>query len=105
MIGRFLGRYHVVEQLGEGGAGVVYRAEDPRLGRDVAIKVLNQRALGDQAASVRFRQEARSLSRLLHPNIATLFDFDSQDGTDFLVLEFVPGETLAQTLRHGPLPE
>jgi eukaryotic-like serine/threonine-protein kinase len=105
MIGRFLGRYQLLEQLGEGGAGLVYRAEDPRLGRDVAIKVLNQRALGDQAASARFRQEARSLSRLLHPNIATLFDFDSQDGTDFLVLEFVPGETLAQTLRHGPLPE
>src|SRR5215469_966218 len=105
MIGRALGRYRIVEQLGEGGTGIVYRAEDPRLERTVAIKVLQESALRDERALSRFRQEARSLSRLLHPNIATLFDFDSDQGCDFLVLEYVAGETLAQTLAHGPLPE
>ena len=105
MIGRTLGRYQILEQLGQGGAGIVYRAEDPRLGRSVAIKVLQEHALRDERALSRFRQEARSLSRLLHPNIATLFDFDSHQGCDFIVLEYVAGETLAQTLTHGRLPE
>jgi eukaryotic-like serine/threonine-protein kinase len=105
VIGETLGRYRIVEALGEGGMGVVYRAEDPRLERDVALKVLKRDALEDSAAKQRFRQEARALSRLLHPNIATLFDFDSQDGVDFLVLEFVAGETLAQSLSGGALPE
>src|SRR5215472_13583601 len=105
MIGRTLGSYRIVQQLGRGGAGIVYRAEDPRLGRDVAIKVLHEQALRDERALARFRQEARSLSRLLHPNIATLFDFDSHEGCDFIVLEYVPGETLAEMLAHGPLPE
>src|SRR5215471_14797732 len=105
MIGQTLGRYRIIEQLGRGGAGIVYRAEDPRLGRSVAIKVLHDQGLRDERALSRFRQEARSLSRLLHPNIATLFDFDSQEDCDFIVLEYVAGETLAQTLAHGPLPE
>jgi eukaryotic-like serine/threonine-protein kinase len=105
VIGRTLGRYRIVESLGEGGMGVVYRAEDPRLERDVALKVLKSDALEDSAAKQRFRQEARALSRLLHPHIATLFDFDSEDGVDFLVLEFVPGETLAKSLSGGALPE
>ena len=105
MIGQSLGRYRIVEQLGRGGAGIVYRADDPRLGRSVAIKVLHDQGLRDERALSRFRQEARSLSRLLHPNIATLFDFDSHQGCDFIVLEYVAGETLAQTLAHGPLPE
>jgi len=105
MIGQTLGRYHILEQLGQGGAGIVYRAEDPRLGRSVAIKVLQEHALRDERARSRFRQEARSLSRLLHPNIATLFDFDSHQGCDFIVLEYVAGETLAQILSHGPVPE
>ena len=105
MIGRSLGRYRIVEELGKGGIGIVYRAEDPRLGRNVAIKVLQEHALQDAHAHSRFRQEARSLSRLLHPNIATLFDFDSHDGCDFIVLEYVPGETLAAMLMRGALPE
>jgi len=105
MIGQTLGRYRIVERLGEGGMGVVFRAEDPRLERDVALKVLKPNALHDEDAKRRFRLEARALSRLLHPNIATLFDFDSDAGVDFLVLEFVPGESLARTLRNGPLPE
>jgi serine/threonine protein kinase len=84
---RTFGRYRIVEALGEGGMGVVYRAEDPRLERTVAIKVLRPDTIRDATAQERFRQEARALSRLLHPNIATLFDFDTQDGIEFLVLE------------------
>jgi serine/threonine protein kinase len=105
MIGRTLGRYRIVEQLGEGGSGTVYRAEDPRLERDVAIKVLRANAFDDERARERFRREARALSRLLHPNISTLFDLDADKGQDFIVLEFVPGETLARVLRDGPIPE
>jgi serine/threonine protein kinase/tetratricopeptide (TPR) repeat protein len=105
MIGQTLGRYRIVECLGEGGMGVVFRAEDPRLERDVALKILKQDALDDEDSKRRFRLEARALSRLLHPNIATLFDFDSDRGVDFLVLEFVAGESLARTLANGPLPE
>jgi serine/threonine protein kinase/tetratricopeptide (TPR) repeat protein len=105
MIGRTLGRYRIVEHLGQGGMGTVYRAEDPRLERDVALKVLREDVLRDEAARRRFRQEARALSRLLHPNIATLFDLDSEGDVDFLVLEFVEGETLAASLASGPLPE
>jgi len=105
MLGQTLGRYRIVEHLGEGGMGVVFRAEDPRLERDVALKVLKPDALHDEDSRRRFRLEARALSRLLHPNIATLFDFDSDEGVDFLVLEFVPGESLARTLANGPLPE
>src|ERR1700693_422964 len=85
--------------------GVVFRAEDPRLERDVALKILKQDALHDEDSKRRFRLEARALSRLPHPNIATLCDFDSDKGVDFLVLEFVPGESLARTLGNGPLPE
>lgn len=105
MIGQTLGRYRIVERLGEGGMGVVYRAEDPRLERDVALKVLKADALHDEESKRRCRLEARALSRLLHPNIATLFDFDSDRGMDFLVLEFVAGESLSRSLAGGPLPE
>jgi eukaryotic-like serine/threonine-protein kinase len=105
MLGQMLGRYRIVELLGEGGMGVVFRAEDPRLERDVALKVLKPDALHDEDSKRRFRLEARALSRLLHPNIATLFDFDSDGDVDFLVLEFVPGESLGRTLANGPLPE
>jgi TolB-like protein len=85
--------------------GVVFRAEDPRLEREVAIKILKRDSLHDEDSKRRFRLEARALSRLLHPNIATLFDFDSDGGVDFLVLEFVAGESLARMLANGPLPE
>jgi serine/threonine-protein kinase len=100
-----LGRYRILAPLGAGGMGEVYRAEDPRLEREVALKVIRQDALRDESARRRLRQEARALSRLLHPHIATLFDFDHEGGVEFLVLELVPGETLAQLLASGPLPE
>ena len=76
--GRTLGRYRIVEQLGAGGMGVVYRARDERLERDVALKLLPAGTLADEAARKRFRQEALALSQLNHPNIATIYDFDSQ---------------------------
>ena len=105
--GSALGRYQIVERLGEGGMGTVYRAVDPRLERDVALKVL--RAEADPALREehrrRLRLEARALSRLLHPNIATLFDLDTDGEQDFLVLEYVPGRTLADLVADGPLPE
>jgi len=105
--GAALGRYQIVERLGDGGMGVVYRASDPRLERDVALKVLHadpDPTRRDEHRR-RLRQEARALSRLLHPNIATLFDLDSADGVDFLVMEYVPGHTLARLLAAGALPE
>jgi len=105
MIGTTLGRYRILDRLGEGGMGTVYRALDERLEREVAIKVLRDDLLRDDSARRRFRHEARALSRLNHPGIATLFDFDAQDGVDYLVLEFVPGETLAAALASGALPE
>ena len=100
-----LGRYRIEEQIGAGGMGVVYRARDQRLDRDVALKVLPPGSLADQASRSRFRKEALALSRLTHPNIAVLHDFDTLDDTDFLVMELVPGVTLEEKLVAGPLDE
>ena len=105
MIGRTLSRYQLVEQLGQGGMGVVYRAHDPHLERDVALKVLPEGAVADEESRARFRREALALSSLSHPGIGTAFDFDRQDGVDFLVMEYVPGTTLAERLAAGPLEE
>jgi len=105
MIGRTLGHYRVVEKIGAGGMGEVYRARDERLERDVAVKVLPAGTLADEAARKRFRKEALALSKLNHPNIATIFDFDTQQGVDYLVMEHISGETLADKLKAGPLPE
>jgi TolB-like protein len=105
MIGTRLSRYKIEEQIGAGGMGVVYRAHDERLGRDVALKVLPTGALVDEVARKRFRKEALTLSQLNHPSIATIYDFDSADGIEFLVMELIPGESLDQKLAAGPLPE
>ncbi|MCG6925644.1 MAG: serine/threonine protein kinase, partial [Acidobacteria bacterium] len=105
MIGRTLLHYRIVEPLGAGGMGEVYRARDEKLGRDVAVKVLPADALTDEAARRRFHKEAEALVRLSHPHIATLFDVDSADGTDFIVMEVVPGPTLKERLQEGPLRE
>ncbi|HKQ56769.1 MAG TPA: protein kinase [Candidatus Eisenbacteria bacterium] len=105
MIGTTLSRYQILEQIGAGGMGVVYRARDERLMRDVALKVLNAGLLSDEAARKRFRREALVLSQISHPSIAVLYDFDSHDGTDFLVMEFIPGATLDQRVSRGPIPE
>ena len=106
MIGRELKQYRIVEAIGAGGMGEVYRAHDTKLDRDVALKVLPLGSLADENARKRFRKEALALSRLSHPHIASLHDFDtSEDGTDFLVMELVTGPSLDAKLRRGPLPE
>jgi serine/threonine protein kinase/Tfp pilus assembly protein PilF len=105
MIGRQLSHYRIVEQIGAGGMGVVYRAHDEQLDRDVAIKLLPPGSLADEASHRRFRKEALSLARLNHPNIATVHEFGSQDGIDFLVIEYIAGITLDVKLARGPLPE
>ncbi|HXJ07068.1 MAG TPA: protein kinase [Candidatus Acidoferrum sp.] len=105
MIGQTIGHYEVIEKIGAGGMGVVYRARDERLNRDVALKVLPPGKLGDDAPRKRFRKEALALAKLNHPNIGTVYDFDTQDEIDFLVMEYIPGETLCQRLAKGTLPE
>jgi serine/threonine protein kinase/tetratricopeptide (TPR) repeat protein len=103
--GQVLGHYRVMERIGGGGMGVVFRAHDERLNRDVALKVLPAGSLSDESARKRFRKEALTLSRLNHPNIETVYDFDTQDGVDFLVMELIAGATLDRRLSGGPLPE
>jgi TolB-like protein/Tfp pilus assembly protein PilF/tRNA A-37 threonylcarbamoyl transferase component Bud32 len=105
MIGRKLGHYTIVDVVGSGGMGEVYRARDERLERDVAVKVLRPGALADETARRRFRREALALSRINHPHIATVHDFDTDEQLDFLVMELVAGRPLTDRLASGPLPE
>ena len=105
MVGQSLSHYRILEKLGGGGMGVVYRAHDERLDRDVALKVLPAGMLADETARNRFRREALTLSQLNHPNIAVVHDFDSENGVDFLTMEYVVGETLAAKVAAGFLPE
>ena len=102
--GTQLGPYQIINPLGAGGMGEVYRARDSRLGRDVAIKILPKEMSADPARKQRFEREAKTISSLNHPNICTLHDVGSQDGVDYLVMECVEGETLAKRLEKGPLP-
>jgi TolB-like protein/Flp pilus assembly protein TadD len=102
--GTNLARYRLVSKIGRGGMGEVWKAHDAHLDREVAVKVLAPGALDDGPARERFRREAHVLSRLSHPGVATIFDFDTQGGTDFLVMEYVPGGTLESRIAGGPLP-
>src|SRR5229473_917575 len=102
--GTKLGPYEIVAPLGAGGMGEVYRAKDTRLGRDVAIKVLPSNVSSDEEKRQRFEREARTISSLNHPNICALYDVGNQDGVEYLVLEYVEGETLEKRLEKGPLP-
>jgi serine/threonine protein kinase/Tol biopolymer transport system component len=105
LIGRQLGHYQVISLLGVGGMGEVYEALDTKLGRDVAIKVLPERFSSDSERLARFQREARLLAALNHPNIATIHGLEQSDGIHYLVMELVPGETLAEkTKREGALP-
>jgi serine/threonine protein kinase/tetratricopeptide (TPR) repeat protein len=105
ILGRTVSHYRILEKIGAGGMGVVYRARDEQLERDVALKVLPPGTLSNDSARRHFRKEALALAKLNHPNIETVYEFGSQEGTDFLVLEYVPGRTLTQKLASGPLLE
>jgi Tol biopolymer transport system component len=102
--GTKLGPYEIQSPLGAGGMGEVYRARDTRLDRTVAVKILPSHLSENPEARQRFEREARTISSLNHPNICTLHDVGHQDGTDYLVMEYLEGETLADRLRRGPLP-
>ncbi len=102
--GTKLGPYEILAPLGAGGMGEVYRARDTRLGRDVAVKILSTHLSFDPGLKQRFEREARAVCLLTHPNICCLYDIGSQDGTDFIVMEYLEGETLADRLSTGPVP-
>jgi eukaryotic-like serine/threonine-protein kinase len=104
MIGTTLSHYRILEKLGEGGMGVVYKARDLRLDRFVCIKVLRAEQLKDESRKQRLVQEAKSASSLNHPNIITIHEIDRADGTDFIVMEFVAGKTLHQLIPSSGLP-
>src|SRR5882672_9905755 len=101
--GTKLGPYEILTPLGAGGMGEVYRARDTRLERTVAIKVLPPHLSDDATLRQRFEREAKAISSLNHPHICVLHDVGRQDGTDFLVMEYLEGETLAKRLEKGPL--
>jgi predicted Ser/Thr protein kinase len=101
--GTLLGRYRMIEQLGAGGMGVVYRAQDEKLDRVVAVKVVAPGVLTSNDARDRFRREALALARLNHPHIAALYDVGEQDGVDYIVMECVQGQSLRTALQGGPL--
>src|SRR5271167_3185915 len=103
--GTKLGSYEVIAQIGAGGMGEVYRAHDTKLGRDVAIKVLPEAFAYDAERLSRFQREAKMLAALNHPNIATIYGLEQSGGTSYLVMELVPGETLADRIkREGAVP-
>ena len=102
--GRRLGHYEILMPLGAGGMGEVYKARDPRLDRIVAIKVLPEHTAGNADLQERMAREAKAISSLNHPNICTLFDIGHEEGRDFLVMEYLEGETLAERLVKARSP-
>jgi serine/threonine protein kinase/tetratricopeptide (TPR) repeat protein len=104
-IGALLGHYRILEEIGHGGMGVVFRAHDERLKREVAVKILPSRVFTSESARKRFQREARVLAKLNHSNVAMAFDYGQEDGVDYLVTEYVGGLTLDAKLADGPLPE
>jgi serine/threonine protein kinase/Tol biopolymer transport system component len=104
MIGKALGTFTLKAQIGKGGMGEVYRAKDQKLGRDVAIKVLPEEFAKDADRVARFQREAKLLASLNHPNIAAIYGLEESNGTHFLVLELIEGDTLADRIKRGPVP-
>ncbi len=104
MIGENISHYNVLEKIGQGGMGTVYRAQDTTLDREVAIKVLPEQFTQDPQRLARFEREAKLLASLNHPNIAAIYGFEEADGVRFLAMELVPGETLQERVAKGPVP-
>src|SRR5512132_2524645 len=104
MTGRRLGSYDILDKLGEGGMGEVWRARDSRLNRSVAVKILPSEVAGDPLRRERFEQEARALGALNHPNIVAVYDIGQSDGQAYIVSELVDGESLRAAIERGPVP-
>src|SRR4030088_817066 len=104
MIGQVVGHYRVLERIGAGGMGEVFRARDERLARDVALKLIQPTSTGKRDHLRRFEQEARAAAALSHPNIVAIYDVGFEQGYPFIVSELLEGSTLRRRLSEGPLP-